>query len=41
MSIRAVLLAALLTGFLLGVAAPGAEHSASPRGTASLPGSDR
>ncbi|MFF8289291.1 hypothetical protein ACF068_08725 [Streptomyces sp. NPDC016309] len=41
MSLRAVLAAAVLTGFLLGVAAPGVEHSASSRGTGSVPAADR
>ncbi|WP_274536120.1 hypothetical protein [Streptomyces sp. CB03234] len=41
MSIRAVLVAALLTGFVLGIAAPGPDHSPSPRGTGSVSGTDR
>ncbi|MFG3509748.1 hypothetical protein ACGF5F_30075 [Streptomyces sp. NPDC047821] len=41
MSIRAVLVAALLTGFVLGLAAPGPDHSSSPPGTGSVPGADR
>ncbi|MEV3988374.1 hypothetical protein AB0J57_05645 [Streptomyces sp. NPDC049837] len=41
MSIRAVLVAALLTGFVLGIAASGPDHPSSPRGTGSVPGADR
>ncbi|WP_434587721.1 hypothetical protein [Streptomyces sp. A5-4] len=36
MSIRAVLVAALITGLVLGIASARSEHSASPRGAGSL-----
>ncbi|MGX1882937.1 hypothetical protein [Streptomyces sp. NPDC055287] len=36
MSTRAVLVAALITGLILGIAGARAEHSASPRETGSL-----